>query len=328
MGNQSKSMLKKVVVIGGGNGSMCSISALKSHRDVFDISAVISMSDSGGSSGRLREEYKTTPPGDIMRAVLAMSPHDLHTMKDMFYRRRFKNCGKLDGHNLGNLFLVWAEQYAGDFMSAVSALEQAVGAVGRVYPCTTEITDLAAELSDGTIMRGEAALDRPLYDRGRRIRRAWLEPKPRAHDLAVKALSSADYIVIGPGSLYCSLIATLLPLGIKEAISESRAKIIFVPGNKYEKHGETGPVILSEYIAELERYLPRPADLVVYDNSVLTNEQSAFYEKKQWGIIAFDEPCQSDARILARPYEKPEGGLSPELLGKILYGIIATSYGN
>src|SRR3989339_860667 len=115
---------KKVVVIGGGNGSAISIVALKQNLDLFDISAVISMSDSGDSSGRLREEFNTLPPGDIMRAVLALSKYDYPLLKQIFFRNRFSGAGKLDGHNLGNLALILGEKYDGDFMSAIRALEQ------------------------------------------------------------------------------------------------------------------------------------------------------------------------------------------------------------
>ena len=106
--------VKKIVVLGGGNGSAISINALKNLGDNVQISAVVSTSDSGGSSGVLRKEFKTLPPGDVMRAVLAMSPYNYDILKKMFYRNRFSGCGKLDNHNLGNLFLVLAEKYGSD----------------------------------------------------------------------------------------------------------------------------------------------------------------------------------------------------------------------
>src|SRR3989338_10719600 len=102
---------KKIVVIGGGNGSSLCLEALKKHANIFDISAVISMSDSGGSSGKLRKEFNTLPPGDIMRAILSLSKYDYKILRRIFYKPRFKNTGKLDSHNLGNLFLTLMSQH-------------------------------------------------------------------------------------------------------------------------------------------------------------------------------------------------------------------------
>src|SRR3989338_2345279 len=146
---------KNGVVIGGGNGSACSINALKDHRDLFDVSAVISMSDSGGSSGRLRREFNTLPMGDILRATLAMSPYDYRTLKKVFNKSRFTDAGKLDGHNLGNMFLALGAQYSGDILHAVRALHQAVEAVGVAHPATLTPSDLCVELSNGDVVVGE-----------------------------------------------------------------------------------------------------------------------------------------------------------------------------
>src|SRR3989338_10367595 len=167
---------KRVVAIGGGNGSAIALEALKQHRDIFDISAVISMSDSGGSSGRLRQEFNTLPPGDILRAILSLSLSDYPVLRKIFYSNRFSGAGKLAEHNLGNLFLTLAGKYAGDFMSAVRALEQSVEAVGHVYPATLDQTDLCVELENGQIIKTEAAIDMPNYDRSLKIKKAWLEP--------------------------------------------------------------------------------------------------------------------------------------------------------
>src|SRR3990167_11517090 len=148
-------MKKKIVVIGGGNGSAVCLEGLKNYTNIFDISAVISISDSGGSSGKLRKEFNTLPPGDIMRAVLSLSKYDYQTLRRIFYQPRFQGLDKLDGHNLGNLFLTLAGQYSGSFLRALEALSQSVEAQGRVYPVTLESSHLAAELQNGDIIRTE-----------------------------------------------------------------------------------------------------------------------------------------------------------------------------
>lgn len=309
---------KNVVVVGGGNGSMYSIYALKRHADLFNIAAVIAMSDSGGSSGRLREEFQTTPPGDIMRAILAMSSYDSHVLKKIFYKKRFEGCGKLDGHNLGNLFFVLTEKYGGDLMHVVHALEQAIEAVGHVYPSTRAQVNLVAELDNGEQIFGEATIDHPTYDRSHLIKRVWLEPTAPADEGAMTAIRQADAIILGPGNLYTSIIPPLLPAGMKEAIGESKAKLIFLPGNKYDLVKETGPVALSDFISCIEEYLPRPVDVTIYNGSELNELQKKLYAEKQWGVIAYDTEHLEGRRVIDEPFEKPEGGLSSFELGQIL----------
>lgn len=320
--NQSKSMLKKVVVIGGGNGSAISINAVKNFGDKVKISAVVSTSDSNGSSGRLRKEFKTLPPGDVMRAVLAMSPYSYDILKKIFYKNRFSGCKKLDNHDLGNLFLVLAEKYTKDYMSSVLALEQAVDALGHVYPNTLQQSDLVAEFINGKIVKTEGKIDRPENKSTSRIKKTWLEPKVKAYPDAIKAIKEADVIIMGPGSLYCSIVATLLPAGINEAISKSKAKLIYVSGNAYEMIGEKGPNKLSEFVRELQTYLPRKIDLVIFDSAELDTKQKQHYKEKKWALIENDTENIPDYKVIAGNFERTTGGLCPIKLGKILNKII------
>lgn len=288
----------------------------------FEISAVVSMSDSGGSSGRLRQEFDTLPAGDILRAVLAMSPYDYEVLKTIFHKNRFRGNEKLDGHNMGNLFLVLSEKYAGDYLAPVRALEQAVEAIGHVYPVTLNKTDLAVELSNGDIVRTEEVIDRPDYDKSLRIQKAWLEPSGKIYEGAKKVIEEADCIIIGPGSLYTSIVAALLPDGVKQAINKSSAKLIYVLGNAYEINGETGPKKLSEFVKELQEYLPRKLDTVIFNNHQLNEYQKEKYREKGWESISFDGDAVSDYNLIQADFEKEEGGLDPEKLGRVLRRII------
>lgn len=310
--------MKRIVVIGGGNGSAICLEGLKKYADRFEISAVISTSDSGGSSGKLRKEFNTLPPGDIMRAILSLSPYDYQTLRRIFYQPRFKNLGKLNSHNLGNLFLTLVSRYSGSFLQALEALSQSVKAQGKVYPATLSAADLAAELDNGKIVRTEAFIDKPKYNRGWKIKKVWLEPKTPAYGEAVRVIEQADFIILSPGSLYTSLAATLLPAGIKSAIKKSRAKLVYVAGNAYRLDGETGPEKLSDTILHLEMYLPRPLDLVVYDNHKLTKVQRAKYKEKNWGVIEFDANNLKTFNIKSFDFEKTDIGLDPKKLGKLL----------
>ena len=295
--------MKKVVVIGGGNGGAKTIRACKQCIDEIELSAVISVSDSGGSSGRLREEFSVLPPGDLLRAILAMSTHDYDTLKSIFYTPRFAVDGKLSGHNIGNMFLALASEYSEkDIMNAIRALEQGVGAQGRVFPSTLEQTQLVVELEDGTVLRGEHDIDRPATLQGPRIARAWLEPTGQIYEGARAAIEDADYILFGPGSLYCSIVATILPEGFKDALTRSRAKFIYIVGNAYEETGEAGPTRLSDFVHELEKYLPRKLDAVVYNNHELSEEQLGWYAEKKWKLFEPDLENLTEYNIVKGDY--------------------------
>lgn len=306
---------QKSVVVGGGNGSAIAICALKQNLDKLDISSVVSMCDSGGSSGILRKEFNTLPPGDIMRAVLAMSCYPYQDLRQIFYKPRFHDTGKLDAHNLGNLFLTLTSQFCGDFLQALEAMAQSVKAIGKVYPVSLQPTDLVAELDNGAIIRTEAFIDSPTYNRGLKIKKVWLEPRIDGYSEAIDAIESADYIFISPGSLYTSIIATLLPRGIKEAINNSPAKIIYIAGNAYQTDGETGPEKLSDIILQLEEYLPRQLDLVFFCNASLSGKQIKYYQEKKWGLIANDRDNIRSGLVEEFDYLEGEGGLSSDLLG-------------
>lgn len=314
---------KKIVVIGGGNGSAIVLDALKRQHDFFDIFSVVSMSDSGGSSGRLRKEFNTLPPGDIMRAALALSKYDYSTLRKIFYEPRFHGLGeKMEGHNIGNLFLVLMSEYAGGFLRGLEALLQSVDAVGKVFPVSLKPADLVAELNGGEIVRTEAFIDAPKYNRGLKIKKVWLEPECEAYEPAIEAIKKADEVILAPGSLFTSLVATLLPKGIKKAIEKSSARLIYVAGNGYRADGETGPESLSGMVKQLENYLPRPLNLIVHNNHKLDERQKKFYQEKKWAVFDYDPQNLAGRDILSIDFAAEEGGLSSEKLSKILKEIL------
>ncbi|MDP2693163.1 MAG: 2-phospho-L-lactate transferase CofD family protein [bacterium] len=317
--NQFKSIRKKIVVIGGGNGSSTIIRSLKHHRDIFDISAVISMSDSGGSSGRLKEEFNTLPPGDILRAVLSMSGlyGYQRILKPLFYKKRFNGVNKLDGHNLGNLFLVLASNYAGDFISAIRALEQSIGAVGHVYPSTLDKTTLVAELETGEKVYTEAEIDRPKYNRAIKIKKIMLNDSAQIYPDSARVIEEADYVIFSTGSLYCSVIATVLPEGFGDAFMKSNAKLIFVAGNKFELDGETGPTCMCQCLWTLEEYLPKKIDKMIFNTHELNEQQKAYYKKKRWGVLDYNPEHVKRTTVVGENFERETGGLDTKILGNI-----------
>jgi uncharacterized cofD-like protein len=308
-----------IVTFGGGNGSALTLRALKFHADQFDISAVVSMSDSGGSSGKLRKEFNTLPAGDILRAILASSTYKYkELMKPVFYSARPKDAGKLDGHSIGNLFLILAQQYSGDFMNGVRALEQAVDAQATIYPATLEPNDIIATLEDGRTLRGEHHIDRPRKEDRSRVISLAIEPSVQAYPEACTAIERASYLIFGPGSLYCSVIASLLPDGIRESIARSQARLIYVAGDIYEQDGEFGPTTLSKFVSELEGYLPRKINTIVFNNATLTQDQKTYYETRRWGRVVCDTSALGAYQLVTEPFELDSGGLDPAAFGRIL----------
>lgn len=320
----------KVVVIGGGNGSALALDALKSLADKINLSAIISTADNGGSSGAIRNKFGILPPGDILRAALAMSRYDYRVLKAIFYRNRIIDLPitkkKLRGGtrlpNLGNLFLFLVTQFEGNFERAVRALETAVESVGKAYPVTKNPTTLRAKLRSGKVITGETQIDRPLHKRSDKISRVWLSPTATVNPAARRELEKADFIVLAPGSFYCSLVAAILPKGVNKALSRSRAKLIYVAGDAYEKIGEAGPTRLSEFVRRLEEYLPKAVDVIVYNNAKLTSPQKRAYREKKWGVFEKDVDKIKNYKVVGADFALAAGGLSSEKLSKIFSRLI------
>ena len=306
--------MKKVVVMGGGNGSAIILNALKKHVDDFDITAVIATSDSGGSSGQLRKEFKCLPSGDILRAILALSPYNYLLLKQIFYGNRFQDLGRFTGHNLGNLFLTLGAEYDKNFLHSIKALSAAVESVGKVIPNSLKPTELVAELNNGKKIVGESRIDRPDYSRQLFIKKVYLKSEIKMYQGAQKAIEEADYIIFGPGSLYTSVIAAILPDGARQAIKKSKAKLIFIAGGAYEINGETGPASISETILTLESYLPKKLDLVVYNQHKHTKERTQNYQSRNWDYLEFDKNNLKERKMLCFDFERTSGGLCPDKL--------------
>lgn len=308
---------RNVVVVGGGNGTAISLLALKPHTEKYNISAITSMMDSGGSSGKLRTELGVLPTGDILRGILALSKYDYATLRSIFYENRFESTEKLNGHNLGNIFLALAGQYGKSLPDAIKALQQSLQCDGDIFPVTLDNVQLMAELADGTRMLGEAGIDRPPVASAT-IKKVWLEPDATIYEPAKQAILDADYIVLGPGSLFTSIVPNLLTTGFAEAILESKAKLVYVLGIAYESDGEKGPTTMSDFVTTLEKYLPRKIDMVVYNTHVLSDEQKKYYVSRQWAESARDiEKIADGHTLIGHDFEKERGGLSHERLAEV-----------
>lgn len=222
---------KRVVVIGGGTGLSTLLRGLKTHP--FDITAIVTVADDGGSSGRLRDDYDIPPPGDVRNVIAALS--DVEPLVEEMFQYRFARSNDLGGHSLGNLMLTALTDITGDFSYAISEMSKVLKVHGTVIPAANKKVTLHAELEDGSFIEGESRI--PLATKP--IRKVFLTPDDvEPLPTAIHAIEQADVILIGPGSLYTSIIPNLLVKGIASAIIESKAKKIYIC-NLMTQKGET-----------------------------------------------------------------------------------------
>jgi len=221
----------KIVVLGGGTGLSVLLRGLKEYTN--NITAIVSVTDDGGSSGRLRNQLGMLPPGDVRNCMVALA--DKEALMEKILNYRFKQGDELAGHNLGNLFLAAMADMYGNFEEAVRQMSRVLAIRGKVIPSTLQHVVLKAELTDGSVIRGESNISKTTG----LIKKISIEPeKADPLDEALEAISEADAIILGPGSLYTSVIPNLLVSGIPEAIKKSKAIKIYTC-NVMTQPGET-----------------------------------------------------------------------------------------
>jgi uncharacterized cofD-like protein len=270
----------KVVAIGGGNGLSMLLSGLKTfvHASetepiwISDLAAVVAVTDDGGSSGRLREELQMLPPGDIRNCMVALS-EDSQLLSRLF-KHRFRGEGDLGGHSFGNLFLAALSEVTGDFAEAVKISSEILASKGHIYPATVNDVRLSAELTDGTIVRGETNIATV----GHKIKRLSLDPAgSQPMPETIEAIAAADVITIGPGSLFTSLLPPLLVDGVSDAIASSKAVKVFVC-NLMTQPGETDGMSSHRHIEVIREHEPQLFfDYVIVNDHPISPEQAAEY---------------------------------------------------
>ena len=294
---------KKIVVIGGGTGSFTILSGLKQYP--AQLTAVVTMTDSGGSSGRLRDEFGVLPPGDLRQCLLALTPddHARATLKSLF-EYRFNKGNFLQGHSFGNLFLTVLTDVAGRTDKAVEEMGHLLGIKGRVLPVTLTDTNLCAELANGNTVVGEAHIDIRTVDPDVPIKRVYLQRKAQVLPETARAIAQADVIVIGPGDLYTSVIPNLLVSGVPEAIRRSKAKKVYIC-NLVTKHGETDGYTASRFIATVLKYLgdAKALDYALVNTAPVPARLAKKYAGERATPVAFDRAaCERLVpNIVARP---------------------------
>jgi uncharacterized cofD-like protein len=272
---------KRFVCLGGGNAMPKAVLLELKKKPVY-ISAICAMLDSGGSAGRLRKDYKITSPGDIRRAFLALA--NTSPIVENLFNFRFE-AGELKGHNFANLFITALELSVCDYKKSVKEIRKTLNIKENheVLPSTLDKANLYARLENGKIISGETNIDIPKHDGNLKIKKVFLKPKARAYPRSLSAIKEADYIIIGPGDFYSSLIQILLTEKMSDTISKSKAKKIYVC-NLMNKFGETNDYTVKDFSSKIEEVLGGELDFVIY-NKKIDKKRLKDYQKKHKELL-------------------------------------------
>ena len=240
-----------ITTIGGGTGTFNVLSGLGKNRQL-NLAAIVSVADSGGSTGELRDEFGILPPGDVRRAIVALAD-DTEVVRRLF-EYRFKEGRSIAGHTVGNLLLTALSDIMGDFERGIEELSDMFDVHGKVIPVTLDNVSLGVTLENGEQIVGETDIDIPKHDGNIPIREAFLLGGGRLNPRAREAIANSDYIIIGPGDLYTSIVPNLLCAGMVDALRATRAKLIYVC-NVMTKYGETGGFAVEDFLRVLEHHL-------------------------------------------------------------------------
>lgn len=250
----------KIVIIGGGTGLSVLLRGLKQYP--VDITAIVTVADDGGSSGRLRDELKIPPPGDIRNVLAALS--DVEPLVEELFQHRFNKGNSLTGHSLGNLILAAMTNITGDFTHAIREMSKVLNVRGRVLPAANRSVSLHAEMDDGSVVTGESKIP---YS-GKRIKRVFLTPqKIEPLPETLEAIREAELIILGPGSLYTSILPNLLVPKIGKEVCKSKAKKVYIC-NVMTQAGETLNYTAADHIKALYDHMD-----CAFINTVLVNKE-------------------------------------------------------
>lgn len=286
--------MKKIVTIGGGTGSYTVLSGLKDLPNVT-LTALVSMADDGGSTGVLRDELGVLPPGDVRQCLVALSEHSEIVRKLINYR--FED-GSLKGHSFGNIFLAALEKVTGDFVRGVEVASEILKIKGKVVPVTSNQAVLSISLANGKLIEGENKINHSnIEDIG--IKDIFYKDNVELNENARKAILDADYIIVGPGNYYCSVVPNLIVNGFRKTIVESRAKII-VPINLTNKSGHTLHWKVSTYVNSIEKYLGKLIDVIIVNSELPASEQLEYYISKEGDGVLVDDDFKDD-RVIRIP---------------------------
>lgn len=293
----------KVTGIGGGHGLAATLRAARTYAE--DVQAVVTVADDGGSSGRLTRTLGIPPPGDIRNCLVALAGDD--DLAEV-YQHRF-SAGPLRGHSVGNLLIAALTEITGDFAAAVGRAGDLLKAEGSVHPATSEILTMEARV-EGGVVKGQVAVAQAQE----RIQAVRIEPRdPEANPAAVRAILEADQVVLGPGSLFTSLIATLLVPGIKNALLETDAHRIFVCNNRMQR-GETHGLDATAHVEALFAHTGPAAVELVVAQSPPWREDHVEVDEEALAALGLE--------VISADVTDERGAHDPDLLAKVLMQVV------
>jgi len=274
----------RIAVIGGGTGSFMLLSALKEH--THQLAAIVNMVDDGGSTGVLRDELGTLPPGDVRQCLVALS--ESPKVRELF-DYRFEN-GTFKGHSFGNLLLTALEKITDNFSDAVETASEILHVSGVVIPSTLDNIRLKMEWPEvSTILNGERIIDAEFFRHDPRRATLSLVPSAKANPLALKAIEQADMVVIAPGDLYTSLGPLLIVDGIARALVDTKAICVYV-SNLVTKNGQTTGFTVSDHAREIERFVGSPfLDYVIYNEQKPSKIVAQRYKDEGAFVVKIDK---------------------------------------
>lgn len=290
---RKKSTMPKVVCIGGGTGTFVTLKGLKEYP--VDLTAIVSMADSGGSNKRIRDEFGLLPTSDIRQCFVALSDENggADLMRKLFMYRFEKGQG-IAGMTFGNLFMAALADILGSQAEAIRQTRKVLRIKGKILPVSYTDTNLSARYENGHVVKEEHLIDEPEHDGTLKIQDVFLTPNAKATAEALEAIRQADLIVLGPGDLFTSLIPNLLVEGIPETLARTKGTIVYVL-NLMTKYGQTYQFTARDHLRALERYIGNHIDVVIVNTAVIPKRALDVYAK-------YHEVPVVDDLIEGKPY--------------------------
>ncbi len=276
--------MKNIVVIGGGSGVAAILRGLKDIENV-NLTAIITVADDGGSTGRLRNKYNIPAVGDVRNVLVALAESE-SLFKYLMDYRFFGDSDHgedVEGHSLGNIILTSLTQSSGSFLEAIKVLEKVLRIKGSIIPSTVDVVDLCAKMEDDSVVCGETNIRNSKLS----IKEVFYKNIAKATEEAKEAILKADYILLGIGSLYTSIIPNLIIDGIRDSIISSNKELIYL-SNIMSEVGETDNYDVSQHIIAIEKHLKRHIDTIIYPNNNIPDNILESYHNEGASLVKLD----------------------------------------
>lgn len=280
-------MKKKVVVIGGGTGTVSVLNGLKEYTDLIDISVIVNMTDDGGSNAVVRDEFGILPLSDLRKSIIALADKGNGTLRELF-TYRFEEGDGLSGHTLGNLIMMALTRITGTEVKAIEEASKLFNILGEILPVTLDDVRLCAKYSNGETVTGEHLIDEPEnFDTNHHIEELTVTPNAAAYPPVLERLKEADFIIIGPGDLYTSTLCNIVVDSVSDAIANSKAKVVFI-SNLMTKLGQTHGMSHTDLANEISKYSKRRPDYVLINSREIPEDIKEKYADAKEFVIEDD----------------------------------------